>query len=270
MNVLLHATNFEGNVPRMAKAPKWDWEGLLPRLRFTRPEYLAAYGLNRRRDGRFHRGKEVRALADLRSLADPKTICFLRPTGNYKRGERTYSGKTIKTPLIILTKFYQDIPEREAEILRRNSDLDIRVTHIEVDFAPIWFDQIANRFLLKPLTLYEEIRRFNRGRKFPPAVYGLADYVLSFDYSPIVVNRETLECRLWLDRHRKQEHPERAIQALDLALRTVAGVGLLDRFEFNGLRSVAMFQNLERCRRVRQQPHPDRLLVAAPVVAGEL
>lgn len=110
-------------------------------------------------------------------------------------------------------------------------------------------DGITSFYLLKPVTLYKEIRALHRGRRFSQAVYAFADYLLTLNHSPHPINAQALEHKLWLDRHREQEHPGRIRKTLDDCLRTAVGVGLLKDHRCDSLGRIILELNPERCQR---------------------
>lgn len=154
-------------------------------------------------------------------------------------------------PLIGITKFYKDVPEAEVSKPKCSKDLDVRVTHLVIDFSPLWVDGIGTYFLLKPVTLYREIRRVHGGRRFSQAVYAFCDWLLTLDLSEVTINERNLEHKLWLDRHRRQEQPGRIRKALDDAYETAREVGLLTAYSHDAFGLLLLELNPERCRRVQ-------------------
>ncbi len=252
LNFLLDRTSFKGNQP---PAPEHDFKqshfrGRLPRLDITLPEYLNAYGIEGKLDGRLHGNQVMDAIEALKTLTQPWRIVYQKRADLAPDGQRLYHVVVIEQGLISVLSDYGFLKSRSraAVVLR---DVHAKVRRIVIQFAPLWVDGITSFYLLKPVTLYKEIRAFHRGRRFSQAVYAFADYLLTLNHSPHLVNAQTLEHKLWLDRHREQEHPGRIRKTLDDCLCTAVGVGLLKDHRCDSLGRIMMELNPDRCRRIR-------------------
>jgi hypothetical protein len=255
LNYLLDQTDFEGNRPPTPEQEyeRFRWKGLLPRLRITYADFFAAYGLKRDRGGAFHGNQANEALGALRSLAEPWRVCYTRQNGKKTRqGSPRYDAIVTRAPLVNIIKFYRDVPEKAATVLRNGGDLDSRVTALLIEFSPLWLDGIASFYLLKPVTLYKQIRALHPGRRSNVAVYAFCDFLLTINRTPFTISERALEEKLWLNRYRGQRQPKRIRKLLDRAYWTAKELGLLERYQLDdfGL-SVILFLNPALCRRIK-------------------
>jgi hypothetical protein len=222
----------------------------VPRLLFHRPEFLKLYGI----PGKKHCHEADIAFSALLGLTRSFRTVYARSDG------RTV---TNHEPLITVSTDYGFLTRTEIdEVMCR--DVFAKVKTFSVSLAPIWIDEIAKRYLYRPVSLYQEIRDAHDGHRCSDAVYLFHDFVLTLDWSPARIYIETLEHRLWLDRHRIQEHPRRIKEAIKDALETAVATRLLSKYEFDNLRAVSLYLNPDRCRlysakeerKVGKQPAP--------------
>ena len=255
LNYLLDQTDFEGNRPPKPEQEyeHFHWKGPLPVLRITYSDFFEAYGLERQADGGLHCNQSDDALAALRSLAEPWRVCYTKRNRRQDRnGNPLYDAVVTKAPLIRLTKFYKDVPVAEAVILRDGNDLDPRVNSVVIEFSPLWVDGIASFYLLKPISLYKQIRSLHHGKRISQAVYAFCDFLLTLNRTPFTISERTLEGKLWLDRYRRQRQPKRIRKILDCAYWTGKELGLLERYQMDDFgRSVILSLNPLKCRRIK-------------------
>ncbi len=254
LNYLLDQTDFQGN-----RAPKSEqeykhfcWKGPLPVLRITYSNFFEAYGLDRQADGGLHCHQSGEALAALRSLAEPWRVCYTKQNGRKGRnGSPLYDAVVTKAPLIRLTRLYKDVGGEEVAFLRDGNDLDPRVTSVILEFSPLWVDGISSFYLLKPISLYNQIRTLHHGRRISQAVYAFCDFLLTLNQTPFAIGEGALEGKLWLDRYRRQRQPKRIRAILDCAYWTAKELGLLERYEFDDFGLLFLFLNPAKCQRIK-------------------
>jgi hypothetical protein len=254
LNYLLDQTNFQGNRPPKSEQEyeHFCWKGPLPVLRITYSNYFEAYGLDRQADGALHCHQSDEALAALRSLAEPWRVCYTKQNGRRGRsGGPLYDAVVTKAPLIRLIRFYKDIRGEEAVILRDGNDLDPRVTSVLLEFSPLWVDGIASFYLLKPISLYKQIRTLHHGRRISQAVYAFCDFLLTLNRTPFAIGERALEGKLWLDRYRRQRQPKKIREILDCAYWTAKELGLLERYEFDEFGPLVLYLNPAKCQRIK-------------------
>ncbi|HTX39373.1 MAG TPA: hypothetical protein VME43_30355, partial [Bryobacteraceae bacterium] len=134
---------------------------------------------------------------------------------------------------------------------RDGNDLDRRVTSVLVEFSPLWVDGISSFYLLKPISLYKQIRALHHGRRISQAVYAFCDFLLTLNRTPFRIAERALEGKLWLDRYRRQRQPKRIREILDCAYWTAKELGLLERHEFDDFGLLSLFLNPVKCQRIR-------------------
>jgi hypothetical protein len=230
-------TNFQGNTDSTANSDlcrEWRFDNPVPRLRFDRSEFLKLYGI---------RGKKDCHEAEIAFKA------LVGITRSFRIVYRRRDGRTIVThqPLIGLSTDYGILTQGEiAAVIQR--DIFAKAKTFTLSLTPIWVDEIGKAYLYRPISLYQEIRDAHGGHRCRDAVYLFHDFVLTFDLSPVRINVDTLEHRLWLDRHRKHEQPGRVTDAITDALETAVATRLLSKYEFDNLRAVHLYLNPERCK----------------------
>lgn len=246
---LLDSTDFKGNVtPEPEREYKAShFRGQLPRLQFTPAEFLRLYGIKRKRDGGLDCHEAETAFEALKSFKQPFRIVYRKPA-SYKNGEpAAYHTVVVEQGLISSLDDYGILQKTDSvQVVHR--DVRDKIKHITIALSPLWVDEITSWYLRRPVTLYQEIRDFHHGHRFSDAVYLFADFLLSLDFSPIRIYVDTLERRLWLDRHRKQGQPGRARTAVEDALKTALHVRLLEAYRADGLGAVILDLNPDRCK----------------------
>jgi hypothetical protein len=145
----------------------------------------------------------------------------------------------------------------EVVILRGGKDLDRRVTSVLLEFSPLWVDGIASFYLLKPVSLYKEIRTLHHGKRISPAVFAFCDFLLTLNRTPFKIGERALETKLWLDRYRRQRQPKRVREILDCSYRTATELGLLERHEFDDFGLLLLSLNPAKCQRIKGTVAPD-------------
>jgi len=174
---LLDETGYKGNVDGIEKDgyDESKFRGYVPRLKITTAQYLEAYGVDKVKTGRDkleYSGKErMLALEALEQIAIKQYKFYY---------ERQYWIKTAKgreekridliitvSPLIKMYIWYKGLTEAEAEEVksgRLTQAGDKKLHSILIEPAPILIDQINKYFLLKPFSLYQDIKRLKDGR----------------------------------------------------------------------------------------------------------
>jgi len=160
VQILLDRTDYKGNEPgAQAQSNAFQWEGLIPKLRVTYPEFLEAYGLERNKKGRFNMREREEALKALESLTIPFRIGYERKYYEGAGKKRKQKSDIVITDraLIGLTRGYRGLDtEKEAPQVKAGSS-NKRVTHLIIEPYPSLLDQIDSFFVLKPVQLYREI-----------------------------------------------------------------------------------------------------------------
>jgi hypothetical protein len=180
IQTLLSKTSFEGNVngKEVRKSESgFKFSGYLPQVRVSISEYLEAFGVGKRTTARdkqeYNSNERAEALKALRDLHDNRYLFFYEKkywvdTGKGKPEERFDVVKTVR-PLITITEGYQELTRPEKDSLMDGATtgtilgsgvipVDQKLTHIQIEPAPILIDQVDKYFVLKPADCYQEIK----------------------------------------------------------------------------------------------------------------
>jgi hypothetical protein len=168
---LFEMTNYKGNISakKMDGNNPYLYTGDLPRLGFIIPEYLDAYGLEKRLTSRgkreFSGSERQEALKALDDLAKRKFLfSYEKKTWVKKNGERTEDILALDA-LIRIDRHWSE------------KDRESGAYEVEITPNPILVDQIDSYFVLKPADYLEEIKRA-LGRKSSKFVVQFIEYLL--------------------------------------------------------------------------------------------
>ena len=177
--------------------------------------------------------------------------------GRKDRNKRPlYDAVVTKAPLIRITRFYRDVRGEEVVILRDGRDLDRRVTSVLLEFSPLWVDGIASFYLLKPVSLYKQIRALHHGKRISPAVFAFCDFLHAEPHT--VQNRRAGSRNQALARPiPSSATTEEDPQDPDCAYWTAMELGLLERQEFDDFGLLLLFLNPAKCQRIKGTVVPD-------------
>ena len=168
IQTLLSKTNYKGNMPGTnitSPDNAWTFQGFLPALRLTIPEYLDAYGVAKKDKGRgyaeYNSNERKEALQALKALHDKRyLITYSRFNGSYnKQGKPLFDAVRTVRPLIQIIEGYKDLTEQEVDKLHTPSGLKAdKITHLAIEPSVVLVDQIESYFAMKPANLYQEIQ----------------------------------------------------------------------------------------------------------------
>lgn len=163
---MLYDTRFLGNAQgtELDGANSFKFRGYLPRIRFTRAEYLDAYGVKRfktARDKWEFGGKEsTEAMSALYDLAKQSYIIV---------GKRIYFENNVEkvdryqtcSPIIKICEGWEGLSKKEDRDLDNNFESPgARKKHkgFLVEPCPLLVDQVSSHFVIKPANMYQEIK----------------------------------------------------------------------------------------------------------------
>lgn len=168
IQTLLSKTDYKGNMPgKEITSPDnaWTFQGFLPALRLTIPEYLDAYGVTKKETARgkqeYNRNERDEAIQALKDLHDKRyLITYSRFNGSYnKQGEPLFDAVRTVRPLIQIIEGYKDLTEQEVDELNTPSGVKTdKITHLAIEPSVVLVDQIDGYFAMKPANLYQEIQ----------------------------------------------------------------------------------------------------------------
>jgi len=255
----LDDTDFQGNTdptPSSDLHRDWKFNAPVPRLILGRAEFLRLYGISGKKDCH----EADRAFEALVGITRSFRIVYRRRDGRVVVNHQ---------PLITLSTDYGILTQGEIDAVMRR-DIFAKAKTFKLSLTPIWVDEIGKAYLYRPVSLYQEIRDAHGGNRCRDAIYLFHDYVLTIDRSPIKIYIETLEHKLWLDRHRKQEHPKRIVEAINDALNTAVTTRLLAKYERDNLGAVILHLNPDRCKLfAAKKQRLERQLAQAPHLSGK-
>ena len=223
---LLAKTGYKGNIPgEERQITSFKWQGYIPRLSITYPEYYEAYGLSPAGDGRYHGAQAQEALLALKSLTETRMIY-------YKRDRWTGSGKTkrlvsdiVKTPVapVSVWEGYKGLEAEETRVVLGGGDIPgKRINRLIIEVSPLLVDQIDTFYLLKPSALHAEIQALMPGKRYAPTIPRFISFLLTLDKREIHISRSSLARKLRLDYLIDQRKPsaldKKIREALDTAL----------------------------------------------------
>jgi hypothetical protein len=259
LQILLDKNDYQGNLPshEITSASLQAWQTLktTPAQSFTWTEYFEAYGL--KKTGGQYKGHQVEnAKKDLESLATKaRRLVYKR-----RRWEKTKGGKNKKVydlvvwkgTLIQILEGYEGLDTAEASLVEAGQDIKTRKHKVAVVFAPIFIDGILDYFLLKPKHLHEELKAIT-GKKVSPATIRLVSYLMTLDFSPLPIAKETLIERLRLDYLIKERHNKRADKILQESYDIAKKAGYLLDYGQDEYGLLHFQLNPERCWRYKMK-----------------
>ncbi|WP_213358403.1 virulence factor [Chlamydiifrater phoenicopteri] len=183
---LLTATNYNGNMQSnylSRETNSFKFEGKVPRIKFSRSEYLEAYGVKKYKTSRNKKefgGKEALiALQALQHLgSQPHLIIATRK--RWEKGVEVVDRYQTFSPIIRIFEGWEGLTLKENEYLEEGNFLNFITTKHRgfiVEPCPILIDQIDSYFILKPANIYQEIKlKFPNASKF---TYTFIDWIVS-------------------------------------------------------------------------------------------
>ena len=146
VQLLMARTDYVGNLERVyTQSPDYRWDGFLPGLEFTVPEYLEAYGLEKDARGAFPSRQRALALEALRSLCLSRRLVYKKP--RWKKGKKVYDVIVVYKPLIEMLEEHYGL--EAAAAVERGEDLPGKVSLISLRPSPLLLGSLDIFHLLK-------------------------------------------------------------------------------------------------------------------------
>ncbi len=249
LQLLLDRTGYQGNEPgEMARSDAFKYEGPVPKLRITFSEYLEAYGLQRASSG-FSRAQRDEAMQALDSLTEPRTVAYRK---RYRQGKRYKNDVVIaKRPLISILKGYKGLTDEQAEQVIATEGKGRRPNHLLIDFSPLWVDQIASFYVLKPVGFYDELREAIGSKRPSASIHLFLSWLLTKNKATVKVGRDVLAERIRLAYLLDSRHQSRLDEQLQEAIDVALEMRYLLDYELDALQMYTFHLNPERCKRVK-------------------
>ncbi len=256
LQLLLEETDYQGNEPggEIIRSEAFKYEGLVPKLRVTFSEYLEAYGLQRSSSG-FSRAQRDEAMQALDSLTEPRTVAYSR---RYRQGKRYKNDVVIaRRPLISVSKGYKGLTDQQAEEVIVTEGKSRRPTHLLIDFSPLWVDQIASFYVLKPVGFYDELRLAIGSKRPSASIQLFLNWLMTKNKAIVKIGREKLAERIRLAHLLDSRHQSRLDKQLQEAIDVALEMGYLLSYEQDALQMYTFYLNPERCKRVKPGAEPE-------------
>ena len=254
---LLDGTGYKGNMPPEEITPRGYRERIsLPRLQISWSEYLEAYGLSSQTKGK----GRLEAIEALEALQKLRRVAYRRRylTGEGKSRRRLSDVVVTQSPLIRLTKVYRGLEEEEADQIIAGQDIPGRVTSLVIEFSPLLVDRIESFYLLKPVTLFQEIEDHLGSRRISQAVPLFLQWLMTKNTPTVRIAKKLLAERLRLQALLEQRKPSLLDKRLQEAIQTAQTLDYLLAYEEDAFGVYTFHLNPERCSRIASiQPAED-------------
>lgn len=262
VQILLDRTGYKGNLPQEKGISSigLQWSGDLPRMVFTWPEYLEAYGLKRNQKGDFPRHQETRAKEALYSLKEPRRLLYKRT--RYVNGQRRHDVIATEMPLIFLYEGYLDLTDSELAEVQAGARPE-RTNRIVLQPSPLLVDCLETFHIYKPANLHQQIEDLiacKKGKQTRPTrSHSLFIQLLhTVDFAEFKVSRDRLVDTLRLSKYREQRKLKQAYRQIDECLEIAQELGYVLSYKEDALGMVTMQLNPEKLSRVKAKQ--ERLL----------
>lgn len=212
---LLDKTKYKGNEAGRSVTQlnnPFKFEGVVPRIGFDIPEYLEAYGVNKKETSRgkleYESSERRAAIGALFELHEKKFLLYMekkqwRESGGKK--EARYDVITTVDSLIKVIQGYEDLSEVDRNKLKSGQQLPEKLSRCVVEPSILMIYEIDSYAVFKPANYLQEIR-IKLGRvsvKF----YKFIDYIVnereqkrrSRDSGPIEITIKNLARNLRMD-----------------------------------------------------------------------
>ncbi|SPN74180.1 hypothetical protein C10CP_0004 (plasmid) [Chlamydia serpentis] len=183
---LLSATNYRGNAEGAylsRETNTFKFEGIIPRIKFSRSEYLEAYGVKKYKTSRnkyeFGGKEAVISLEALYHLGN-KPYLIVATRRRWNKGEEVVDRYQTFSPILRICEGWEGLTPKENKALDEGPFINLVSTKHKgfiIEPCPIIVDQIDSYFVLKPANMYQEIKlRFPNASKF---TYTFLDWIVS-------------------------------------------------------------------------------------------
>jgi len=259
---LLDKTEYKGNLPSGEASDAgpaagggdtgFRFTGKTPRLFVKFTEYFEAYGLTRKGDGSFYGHQAQEALEALRSLEEPRIICYSRP--KCKGNQRRYDVIRTRKPVIQLLEGFHDLTEEERAEVGAGGDVPgKRARGFVVEASPLLMDGISNFnfHVLKPTTLFKEIQQLHPGKRPSRKESLFIEWLLTKNWPKVRAGLDKLAEVLRLDWCIRQRKRARLAEIVHECMETAKRLHYLTDFrEEFGVYVLTL--NPERCKRIKK------------------
>lgn len=254
---LLDKTEYKGNLPgRETISEDFQWKGTIPKLSIKFSEYFEAYGLTRKGDGSFYGHQATEALEALRSLEEPRIICYSRP--KWKGKQRLYDVIRTKSQVIRIVEGWENLTEEERAEVGAGRDVPgKRAQGFVVEASPLLMDGIGGFYVLKPTALFKEIQQLDPGKRPSRKVSLFIEWLLTKNWPEVRASLDTLAEVLRLDKYIQQRKRAKVEAIIRECVEKAKRLRYLTDFrEEFGVYVLTL--NPERCKRIKKKADPGR------------
>ncbi|MDB2614417.1 hypothetical protein N9Y92_04610, partial [Chlamydiales bacterium] len=166
IQILLNETNHEGNAlgEVLDGNNTFKFKGYLPRIKFSRSDYLSAYGVKKNKTKRgyneFSGLGSDEALGALKDLATINHLIIRRRTRIDKR-EKVIDRIQTVSPILKICEGWENLTTKEDKKLSDGVETTaIKEKHsgFLIEPCPLLVDDVNSYFVLKPANMYEELK----------------------------------------------------------------------------------------------------------------
>lgn len=247
---LLEKTNYQGNLKqKQINSQAFFWNGYLPALHSSYPEYFEAYGFPKKIDAK----QKKEALAALWSLTEPYVIIYERKRFEGKK-QTTDTIQTFKQ-LLQVTKVRKGLTDKELEAIRNGDQATIeRTTSLVIEISPLLLDGInENFYVLVPNNLHKSISEILQKKRYSPAVLLFIRWLNTLNKIEWKIKLEPLAEKLRVDGYLKSRKKKKLKSLLEDEVFSVAlKLDFLSQWEEYATDRYKFILNADRCSRINK------------------
>ena len=183
---LLTATNYKGNTKGVVlsrESNSFQFEGWIPRIKFTKTEFLEAYGVKRYKTSRNKyefSGKEAETALEALYHLGHQPFLIVATRTRWNNGSQIVDRYQTLSPIIRIYEGWEGLTDEENDdiyLTPFNSPSTRKHKGFVVEPCPILVDQIDSYFVVKPANVYQEIKmRFPNASKY---AYTFIDWIIT-------------------------------------------------------------------------------------------
>ncbi len=182
---LLEETNYNGNIQGTylsRYSNSFKFEGVIPRIKFSRSDFLKAYGVTKflsTRNKMEFSGKESRTALEALYYLGTQPHLIISTRKRKEQGKEVVDRYQTVSPLLRIYEGWEGLTPFENKSLDEGKILEsLNGKHrgFVIEPCPLLVDQIDTYFVLKPANMYQEIKlKFPNASKF---AYTFIDWIV--------------------------------------------------------------------------------------------
>ena len=247
---LLEQTSYRGNLEqKQINSQAFFWDGYLPALHSSYPEYFEAYGLSKKADTQ----QKKEALTALWSLTEPYVIIYERKRFEGKK-QATDNIQTFKQ-LLQVAKVAKGLTDKELIAIRNGDQATIeRTTSLVIEISPLLLDGInENFYVLVPNNLHKSINEILQKKRYSPAVLLFIRWLNTLNQIEWKIRLEPLAEKLRVDGYLKRRKKKKLKSLLEDEVFPVAlKLDFLSKWEEYATDRYKFILNADKCSRINK------------------